>query len=328
MVSVNDGAAAIAERMIADAASLGVEVSQHRSGATLIDCTRGGHEAGRLYAEATMGGLASVELGTRTVAGHDLVMVAVETNRPLEACWVAQKHADRAPGDPADIILAGPAKARFVPTDPTVAAAGYIDRGQKVVAPLQVDRALTDDDFDWLARRCQVEPRDLYVLVAPSDSVVCAVQVVARTVDNAMHRLVSAGVGLFEVERLAGEAPLPPDGGDARQRLGRINDSLMYGSSVRATVSYEGELQAVADEVASQPADLRGLTFLEMFDRFDGDFHQIPLDVFCITSIEVRHPSSGSVAFAGRIDEARLAELLGYDDSGRVQPTCDPASDR
>ncbi|MCK4452444.1 MAG: hypothetical protein KAX26_17875, partial [Anaerolineae bacterium] len=63
MISVNERAAEIVRRMIADAEPLGLAVIRLPNGATVVDAgveVPGSLEAGRLFAEACMGGLGQV----------------------------------------------------------------------------------------------------------------------------------------------------------------------------------------------------------------------------------------------------------------------------
>ena len=304
-LSVNRGAMTLVTELIERADELQIEITTTTAGATVIDMGQrvpGSWEAGRLYAEITMGGLGSVSFGDFELGGQRLRSVLVSTEHPLEACWVAQKHAGRRPGDPHDVILAGPAKALLVPTDPSVARAGYQETHRQAVAPLQLERSVTDDDIAWLARSCQLAPRDIFVLVAPTPSLVCAVQVAARSVDNAMHRLHSAGLELGAVESLQGSAPVPPQVNDELTALGRINDSLMYGSRVHAEVRHSGDLLAVATQVASQPPANRGRPFLDIFAAANNDFHNVSLDVYCIAEMSITDVASGNSATAGELD--------------------------
>ncbi|MGC8873728.1 MAG: methenyltetrahydromethanopterin cyclohydrolase, partial [Chloroflexia bacterium] len=60
MISVNERAAAIAERMIEDAEALGIQVLTLDPGTPVIDAgvkVPGSLEAGRLFAEVCLGGL-------------------------------------------------------------------------------------------------------------------------------------------------------------------------------------------------------------------------------------------------------------------------------
>lgn len=297
--------------LIERADELQIEVETTTAGATVIDMglrVPGSLEAGRLYAEVTMGGLGSVSFGDFDLGDRRLRSVLVSTDHPVEACWVAQKHADRRPDDPHDMILAGPAKALLVPTDDSVARAGYHETHRQAVAPLQLERSVTDDDIAWLAGACRIPARDIFVLVAPTPSVVCAVQVAARTADNAMHRMHSAGIDLDEVVSLRGSAPLPPRADDETVALGRINDSLMYGSQVHAQVKYGGDLAAVASRVSSQPPASRGRPFLDIYAAAGNAFHNVSLDVFCIAEISITDVASGRAVTAGTLNRDLLVK--------------------
>jgi methenyltetrahydromethanopterin cyclohydrolase len=63
MISINERSAAIARRMVEDSEALGLKVITLSNGTTLIDAginVPGSLEAGRLFAEACLGGLGQV----------------------------------------------------------------------------------------------------------------------------------------------------------------------------------------------------------------------------------------------------------------------------
>ena len=79
--------------MAADAAALRVRVARLEGGARLIDCgieAPGGLEAGRLLAEACMGGAGQVAFATFERDGLTLPGVTVRTDHPALACLASQ----------------------------------------------------------------------------------------------------------------------------------------------------------------------------------------------------------------------------------------------
>src|SRR5689334_45774 len=89
-VSMNKRAAALVDAMVADAGALGIEVRALDSGARLVDCARGGLQAGLGFAAACMGGLGRLDpvpvvVGERTWPG-----IGVAVDEPAAACLAAQ----------------------------------------------------------------------------------------------------------------------------------------------------------------------------------------------------------------------------------------------
>ena len=91
MKSLNEGAFKCVEEMISKARELEISVVKMGNGATLIDAgvnSVGSYEAGRLFAEACMGGLGSITFG------HDpellVPSVIVKVSSPAVACLGSQ----------------------------------------------------------------------------------------------------------------------------------------------------------------------------------------------------------------------------------------------
>jgi len=83
----------IADDMAFRAAEIGVEVRALANGARLIDAgvaAPGSHEAGRLYAEACLGGLGRVAVGVRLLGPAALAEARVTVDSPLHACMASQ----------------------------------------------------------------------------------------------------------------------------------------------------------------------------------------------------------------------------------------------
>src|SRR5512136_1003485 len=92
-ISLNQRAAAIVRRMIDDAEALGLDVIHHSGGATTVDAgveATGSLEAGRLFSEACMGGLAQAGFCELDFDGLRLPGVQVITSQPALACLAAQ----------------------------------------------------------------------------------------------------------------------------------------------------------------------------------------------------------------------------------------------
>ena len=58
------------------------------------------------------------------------------------------------------------------------------------------------------------------------------VQIVARSVETALHKLHELGFDLTRIESGWGVAPLPPVAADDLAGIGRTNDAILYGGEV------------------------------------------------------------------------------------------------
>ena len=80
-----------------------------------------------------------------------------------------------------------------------------------------------------IAEKCGVAPDWLTLLVARTASIAGTVQIVARSVETAMHKLHVLGFDLHANRAAIGNAPLPPVANDDLIAIGWTNDAILYG---------------------------------------------------------------------------------------------------
>jgi len=93
MLSLNDRALAIVQTMIADAEALQLAMKRLDNGTTVVDAgvhIPGSLEAGRLFAEACLGGMGKVHFCELNFGEFSLPGVDVTVNQPALACMAAQ----------------------------------------------------------------------------------------------------------------------------------------------------------------------------------------------------------------------------------------------
>ena len=123
--------------------------------------------------------------------------------------------------------------------------------------------------IDYLRQACHVSPERLTLLAAPTASQAGGVQIVARSIETALHKMHEIGFDLGRVESGFGVAPLPPVATDDLAAIGRTNDAILYGGEVTLWVrGGDDELTTVGPAYPSNssdgswptvPADLRAL---------------------------------------------------------------------
>src|ERR1700741_675520 len=90
LLSLNDRARELADRLAADAEAARVDVATRPNGAREIDCREGGFAAGRAFAEICMGGLGTVAYAPVVLEGRWFPGLSVPPDRPTVACLAAQ----------------------------------------------------------------------------------------------------------------------------------------------------------------------------------------------------------------------------------------------
>jgi methenyltetrahydromethanopterin cyclohydrolase len=313
--SVNQQAFKLVQEVMALAERLKVKVSRFANGATLIDMGQrcpGSWLAGQYYARITMGGLAEVTFETMQLDEYALPAVRVCSADPLLVGWVCQKHVEPPLGADTQPIFCGPAKALLYPCEESVAFAGYHDASQVAVASFQTAEPIADTVADRLAHDCRVSPENLYILVAPSTSLTCSIQVAARPIDQVMHRLQEEGFDIHAVRYATGVIPIAPLCSDELMALGRINDCMLYGGSVMLYV--EGDDAEIARMMPELPTMARaeyGKTFQQILLDNDGDFHKIDRRLHSMALVHINNITSGRTFSSGEINRAMLRRSFG-----------------
>lgn len=319
MISLNEAALGFVQRMIADAESLGVDVQQLANGATLVDAgieTMGSLEAGRLYSEACMGGLGAVQLRTLQIHNLSLPGVEVVVRHPVLACMAAQYAgwAANVPEGPSSTsyfaMASGPARALYR-GDPIFEVIDYSDPASVAVLALESRQLPGESVATWIAGKCAVVPANLFLLVAPTASLVGSVQIAARIVETGLHKMHEIGFEIGSVLSGWGSCPLAPVAGDDLAAIGRTNDAVLYGGRAWYTVRAEDRLvEDVIDQLPSSSSSDYGVPFASLFQRYGGDFYKIDPLLFSPAEIWITNVTSGRTFSAGGIDQKLLAEVL------------------
>jgi methenyltetrahydromethanopterin cyclohydrolase len=127
-----------------------------------------------------------------------------------------------------------------------------------------------------IANKCGITPNRLTLLVARTASPAGTVQIVARSVETAMHKLHELGFDLNRIERGFGWAPLPPVAEDDLTAIGWTNDAILYGGFAALLVrGDDASLEEIGPRVPSSASPDFGRPFAEIFARYDHDFYRI-----------------------------------------------------
>ncbi|MGF1643441.1 MAG: methenyltetrahydromethanopterin cyclohydrolase [Thiotrichales bacterium] len=318
-VSLNRAVAPLVERLLADAGSLRVGVERGVGGAVIVDAGiehRGGLEAGRRIAEICLGGLGSV-----TLTGHGAfrrwpLTLHVHTGDPVLACLGSQyagwslSHGE---GKGAFHALgSGPGRALAV-KEPLFAELGYRDRAERGCLVLEVERVPPVPVIEKIVRDCGLaRPEDLTLILTPTRSLAGGVQIVARVLEVALHKVHELGFPLADVVDGFGSAPLPPPAVDFVRAMGRTNDAILFGGQVQLFV--RGEDAAAQDLAARLPSSTSrdyGAPFAEVFERYHYDFYQIDPMLFSPAQVIVTALESGSSFHAGELNHELLERSFG-----------------
>ena len=204
-------------------------------------------------------------------------------------------------GTPNAAIAAGPARTlnRAHP-DHYVEMIGYYDDADETVVAIQTAQPITAQIAETVAQACQLKPENVTILVAPNSSLVCAVQVSARIIEQTLHRLPEEGFDIKSVRYAQGYCVVPPLIADEIVAMGRINDALLYGGESTLYVeSTDAAVSAVVGRITSSVSGAYGRPFLEIFEEAGHDFYQIPLDLHSPAAVTINNLTTGNTFSAG-----------------------------
>jgi methenyltetrahydromethanopterin cyclohydrolase len=321
MISVNQRAAAIVQKMIDEREALNLDVARLKNGATVIDAgvnVPGSFEAGRLFALACLGGLGSVRVSHRSYKVEDsaadqgfwLPVVEVSVSNPPIACMASQYAGWALKVDRYFAIGSGPARALYANED-IYQKLGYKDQSDIAVLMLEGRTLPGEAVAAFVADKCGVKPDRLVMVIAPTASVVGSIQVAARSAETGMHKLVELGFDIAQIDAASGLCPLAPIAADDLRAIGRTNDAILYGSQVFFTArSEDSDLTDLINKVPSSSSRDYGTPFYELFKRYNGDFYQIDRLLFSPAQVEFNNRQSGRTFRAGSLNLSLLRASL------------------
>lgn len=311
-MNLNTRAAALCRHLGEDAERLRIELHTLECGATVVDCgvkAVGGLQAGLLLARVCMADLATVELAP---SGEPLQpYVQVFTDQPSLACMASQYAGWEVKGEKFFAMGSGPMRAAAA-REPLFADLGYREQASACVGVLESGKLPTDAVCEDIAAKCGVKPKQLTLLVAPTRSLAGTLQVIARSVETALHKLHELKFDLNRIVSGWGVAPLPPPAKDDLAAIGRTNDAILYGGHAILHVrGDDASLQEIGALTPSSASKDYGRPFAEIFASYDHDFYQIDPHLFSPAMVTFINIETGNSFRFGQLNAAVLATSFG-----------------
>ena len=319
--SVGALAAPLVQGLIEDAATLDIGVRPGAGGCTIVDAGMarpGGIDAGLRIAGICMAGLGRVSLTTDASLPHWSRHLNVQTADPVLSCLGSQyagwSLSFGEGGDAYQALGSGPGRAAAAKEE-LFAELGYRDHADSACLVLEVDTPPPDGLIGKIARDCNIGPKDLTLILTPTRSVAGTVQIVARVLEVALHKVHVLGFPLERIVDGEGSAPLPPPAASFVEAMGRTNDAILYGGRVHISVlGDDDDAERLAADLPSNRSRDYGRPFAETFKAYDGDFYAIDPMLFSPAEVIVTANESGRSFHAGRIDPALVDISFGYAD--------------
>ncbi len=301
-LSMNERAADLVDAMVADADALQIAVRTLDSGARVVDCgarSPGGVQAGLGFAGACMGGLGRIDplgvpVGERTWPG-----VGVSVDQPAAACLAAQYAGWKLEDEDFFALASGPGRS-LARAEDLFDELAWRERADRAVLCLETGQDPPPAIVDKVAGACRLDPSRLTFLIAPTASVCGSVQIAARVVETALHKLHELKVDPARIRSGWGCCPIAPVAADDGAAIGRTNDAMLYGGTAHLWVDGDDDETAeLARRLPSSASEAFGTPFGELLQAAGGDFYEIDPMLFSPAQVTLTSSRSGRAHHGG-----------------------------
>ena len=295
-MNLNASGHACLSPLLESADRLRIDSARDPCGTQLLDLgvrCRGSLEAGRLMAEVCLAGLGSVEIVPGSHAVSPGPSVAVRTDQPVAACLASQYAGWQISGESFFAMGSGPMRAAAA-KEQLFEHIGITETAEHAVGVLESAKMPPTAVCKQIANDCKVPADQLTLLVARTASLSGTIQVVARSVETALHKMHEIG---FDLDRLVsgyGVAPLPPVAADDLVGIGRTNDAVLYGAEVTLWVTGDdSSLEESGPRIPSCSSPAFGQPFADIFENHNRDFYKIDPLLFSPAMVTLNNLDSG-----------------------------------
>jgi methenyltetrahydromethanopterin cyclohydrolase len=284
------------DRLMAMADRLRIALAQTSDGTRVFDFgveAVGGLIAGRFLAEACLATLGDVSIVPGSMGDWTGPVVTVQTDHPRLACMASQYAGWQIARDKYFAMGSGPMRA-VAGRESLFEELGCRETSDRVVGILESSKLPPAEVCGQIAEQCQVTPDHVILLVARTASLAGTVQVVARSVETALHKMHELGFDLASVVSGFGAAPLPPVAANDLAGIGRTNDAILYGGQVTLWIQADDDqLAELGPKIPSNSSTDFGEPFAEIFERSGRDFYKIDPLLFSPAEVTLVNLVSG-----------------------------------
>jgi methenyltetrahydromethanopterin cyclohydrolase len=311
---LNESAWRLAETIRRDIDDLNGAIRTLDNGAVIVDLgvdVPGGLEAGLLLARLCLADRGRVAIHSNQLPSDGWPSIEVSTDTPIAACLASQYAGWQLSVDDYFGMGSGPMRAA-AGREALFEDIGSTESPSVCVGVIESGRLPDEAVVAEISAKTAVAPEHTLLAVAPTASQAGTVQVVARSVETAMHKLHELD---FDISRIAsgfGSAPLPPVAADDLAGIGRTNDAILYGAIVNLWVTGDDpSLEEIGPKVPSSASKAHGQPFLNIFADAGHDFYAIDPHLFSPAVIRFFNTDTGHVHSFGQIETDILCDSFG-----------------
>ena len=302
-VSLSDGAVACLHDLLRQPEQYHVSIGDC-SGTRIIDCgvqSRGSAQLGVLMADIAMGGRGKATLDiTRDMEISSSLwptcpwpLLHVHSDDPVSACLASQYAGWKIDQNNYKAMASGPIRAA-IGKEKIYETIGRKEQPNVTIGLLEANKLPPETVCRELAALTGLPTHAITLLIAAAESPAGMVQIVARSLETALHQLHECGFDLERIVRGVAIAPLPPETQKTLSAVGRTNDSILYGSVVQLDVTGDDySLEKIGTRAVSSHSVLHGTLFLELFKQANLDFYALDTALFAPAVLEFKNLDSG-----------------------------------
>lgn len=313
-MSLNTSAKSLIERQVLPNLSR-LRIADHwlHSGRVLdFGCkVPGGIQAGLLLARICLADLADVQVAPADYGLWQGPTLQVTTDDPVSACMASQYAGWKVSKDQFFAMGSGPMRSKRK-REEVFEHLGVQDDSPFAVGVLECDQIPSIDILERIAEECGTQPANTILCVAPTRSLAGVIQVVARSIETAMHKLHELGFDLHQVICAHGSAPIPPVAKDFAEGIGRTNDAILYGGQVTLWVDTQDDLiESIGGKVPSLASKDFGKPFAKTFREYQYDFYKVDPGLFAPATVSFVNLRSGNSFRYGKLCPEVLRDSFG-----------------
>ena len=310
-ISVNNLSQKLVESLVDQSYEFGLRVFYDDVGVRIIDAgitSKGSVTAGLKIAKICMGGLGSIDHLTDFSKPWP-TWLNVTSALPVLAClgsqyagWSLSATKEQTGNKPFFCLGSGPARS-LACREEIFKEINYFDKNTTGVLVMEVDNPPPRCITEKILKDCNLSPKNLTIILTPTQSLSGTTQVVSRVLEVALHKAHTLGFDLNNVVEGIASAPLPSPGKNFITAMGRTNDAILYGGTVHLWVTGKDEnAEKLTNELPSTNSNDYGESFETIFKNVNYDFYKIDPHLFAPANVWVSNLESGKTWHAGNLN--------------------------
>lgn len=317
--SVNKLANPLVDILAKKADLLRISVSWLDNGTRVIDAgieMPGCLEAGRRIAEICMGGLGSVKLRASTNFQKWSWHVDVYSSHPVISCLGSQYSGwalSHGKGKGAfNALGSGPGRA-IGSKEELYEHLCYRDKADAACIVIEADKMPPVEIADKIASQCKIDATALTLIITPTSSLSGGLQVVARVLETALHKIHALDFPLDKVIDGTGSAPVCPPSPDFLTGMSRTNDAILFAGQVQLYIDADDKAaKKLAEDLPSSASKDFGKPFGTIFKEVGYDFYKIDSMLFSPARVAITSMQTGHTFHGGKIDTDLLDQSFSH----------------